>query len=363
VTVMEGCPDGVHLVGSIGLDSVEEVFQTVGRQLGRRLRRIPDGEPGPRRLWVSFQYPLLRASPFLRPDPSGALRKTSGFPLLCLAEGVAGHELRFGELGYAREARTSYQDFLAARARGDIAEGVRFQVCLPTPMSVIYAFCTAHDVVAIERAYESAMLREVDAICSHIPHGDLCLQWDVCHDMIVWDGQPQDQFPLENASRAAIAARFPRLCATFPDEVELGFHLCYGDFGGKHFFDPVTARHLVDIANAIAAGVTHKITYIHMPVPLPRATGDFFAPMQDLKLSPDTQIYLGLLHAADGIDGANKRIALARQYVPQFGVATECGFSRARKADVVHRLLELHAAIAPERRALRHSQIGVREIE
>ena len=66
-------PTHVHLVGSIGLGGVEEVFRTVGPALGRRLRRIPDGEPGPRRLWVSFQYPLLRSSPFLRPDPSGAL--------------------------------------------------------------------------------------------------------------------------------------------------------------------------------------------------------------------------------------------------------------------------------------------------
>src|SRR5574342_1231464 len=101
-------PNSVHLVGSIGLAGVDEVFRTVGRALGRRLKRIPDGEPGPRRLWVSFQYPLLRSSPFLRPDPSGALRKTSGFPLLCLAEGVKPSEIRFGELGYAREARASY---------------------------------------------------------------------------------------------------------------------------------------------------------------------------------------------------------------------------------------------------------------
>ena len=101
---MDALPDKVHLVGSIGLDSVQDVFSTVGKAFGRRLKRIPDGEPGPRRLWVSFQYPLLRSSPFLRPDPSGALRKTSGFPLLCLAEGVKPSEVRFGELGYAREA-------------------------------------------------------------------------------------------------------------------------------------------------------------------------------------------------------------------------------------------------------------------
>ena len=344
----EYVPDHVHLVGSIGLNGVEEVFGTVGPMLGRRLRRIPDGEPGPRRLWVSFQYPLLRSSPFLRPDPSGALRKTSGFPLLCLAEGVAGDEVSFGELGYAREARGSYLDFTAARKRGDIAPDTRFQVCLPTPMSVIYAFCTARDVVVIEQAYEKAMAREIEAICRHIPHKDLCIQWDVCHDMILWDGQPQDQFPLVNASREEITNRFARICVPVPDAVELGFHLCYGDFGGKHFFDPVTARHLVDIANAIARNVKHKIAYIHLPVPAPRVTDDFFAPMRDFKLAPTTEIYLGLIHAKDGVEGAKQRITLAHKYVPVFGIATECGFARARKPDLVRELLGIHAAAVTE---------------
>ena len=107
-------PDKIHLVGSIGLDTAQEVFRTVGTAFGNRLKRVPDGEPGPRRLWVSFQYPLLRSSPFLRPDPSGAVRKTNGFPLLCLADGVAPSEVRFGELGYAREA----QDLLSGLLRG-----------------------------------------------------------------------------------------------------------------------------------------------------------------------------------------------------------------------------------------------------
>jgi hypothetical protein len=111
-------PDSIHLVGSIGLDTAQEVFSTVGRSFGRRLKRIPDGEPGPRRLWVSFQYPFLRSSPFLRPDPSGAVRKTSGFPLLCLAEGVEPGEVRFGELGYAREARASIWISVLRERRG-----------------------------------------------------------------------------------------------------------------------------------------------------------------------------------------------------------------------------------------------------
>jgi methionine synthase II (cobalamin-independent) len=215
-------------------------------------------------------------------------------------------------------------------------------------MSVVYAFCTARDVAEIEHAYETAMIREVETICSRIPHRDLCIQWDVCHDMIVWDGQPQDQFPLVNASKGEIAARFTRICAQIPSDVDLGFHLCYGDFGGKHFFDPVTARHLVEVANAIAKAVAHEVAYIHLPVPLPRATPDYFQPMRHFALSPSTEIYLGLIHAADGSDGAKKRIALAHEYVPHFGVATECGFARARRLDLVHSLLEIHRAVSVE---------------
>jgi hypothetical protein len=119
--VLQGKLQHVHLVGSIGLDTVPDIFRATGSILGRRLKRVPDGEPGPRRLWASFQYPLLRSSPYLRPDPGGAVRATSRFPLLCLAEGVGEADIGFGELGYAREARASYLDFCAARARGELA--------------------------------------------------------------------------------------------------------------------------------------------------------------------------------------------------------------------------------------------------
>src|SRR5262245_29561347 len=108
----------VHLVGSIGLGTVEEVFTTVGKLLGPHLRRVPDGEVGGRRMWITWQYPVLRGHPSLRPDPSGAVRPTNRFPLLTLAEDADAAALRFGELGYAREARASYLDFLAARESG-----------------------------------------------------------------------------------------------------------------------------------------------------------------------------------------------------------------------------------------------------
>ncbi|ARQ00214.1 hypothetical protein [Pseudorhodoplanes sinuspersici] len=343
MTAAVNLPDSVYLVGSIGLDNVDEIFHTVGQKIGQRLKRVPDGEVGPRRLWASFQYPLLRSSPFLRPDPAGAVRATSKFPLLVLAEGVTADEISFGELGYAREARASYQDLQAAKERGDLPEHVRLQVCMPTPYGVVYAFCAPQDVQEIEKAYEKAMIAEVKALCNAIPHEHLCIQWDFCHEMIALDGQPQDWFPRQGSSQAEIVARMQRICAPVPADVELGIHVCYGDFGAKHFIEPKDASRMVDVANDISKAVTRPITYIHFPVPVARTDREYFAPFKDLKLDPTTEIYLGVVHVADGVDGVIKRIETAREFVPQFGIATECGIARARKPDLVHRILDTYA--------------------
>jgi hypothetical protein len=121
-------PSKVHLVGSVALDSVEEVFRT-GTVLGHRLRRVPDGEPGGRRLWISWQYPLLRSLPFLNADASQP-NQTSGFLPLHLAERVAPGAIRFPELGYAREARILSGLLSGAPARPSAA---RRPVPYPSP--------------------------------------------------------------------------------------------------------------------------------------------------------------------------------------------------------------------------------------
>lgn len=341
-------PHRVHLVGSIGIDTVEDVFSTVGRLLGRRLKRVPDGEPGGRRLWAGWQYPLLRANPFLRADPSGAVRKNSGLPQLCLAEGIRGADVTFSELGYAREARASHLDFCAARERSELPADIRFQVCLPTPIAVVYSFCTTRDLIPILDAYEKAMLREVRAICNAIPHHDLCIQWDLCQEMILCDGQPQDEFPAVNSSLPEIIDRVLKLCAAIPDDVELGFHLCYGDYGAKHFIEPQDMSRLVEMANAVSTALPRQVAYFHMPVPLSRTDDDYFRPLRNLALRGDTEIYLGLIHASDGVDGSRRRIEVARRYLKDFGVASECGMARARTRDVVESLLRTHAEVTRE---------------
>lgn len=338
-------PASVHLVGSIGLDTVEDVFRTVGDVLGPWLRRVPDGEVGGRKLWISWQYPLLRASVFLRPDPSGAVRPTNRFQLLTLAEGVKPADVRFGELGYAREARASYQDFVAAREKGELPKNVRFQVSLPTPFAVVSAVVVAEALPAVEAAYERAMIAEVAALCRHIPHKDLCIQWDLCNEMIAWDGQKTDAVPHADQPREEFLGRMRRLCADIPADVEVGLHLCYGDFAGRHFIEPKSAAKMVEFANALAKTVTHKLAYIHMPVPIGRTDDAFFMPLADLKLPAETVLYLGVVHASDGVAGTRARIAAAQRYVPNFGIATECGMARARSEDVVRSLLNIHAEV------------------
>jgi hypothetical protein len=335
----------VHLVGSIGFGTVEEVFATVGKLLGAYLRRIPDGEVGGRRMWITWQYPVLRGHPSLRPDPSGAVRPTNRFPLLTLAEHADLAALRFGELGYAREARASYLDFREARENGVLPADIRFQVCLPTPFAVVGSVVIAEALAAVEAAYERAMIAEVAALCRYVPHRDLCIQWDVCNEMVIWDGQRTDAVPFAQEPREQLLGRMARLAGAVPGDVQLGLHLCYGDFAGRHFVEPRDASAMVDFANALARTIRRDIAYLHMPVPIERSDDAFHRPFAQLALPQGTELYLGVVHARDAIEGAKARIEAARRHAPSFGIATECGMSRARSEETVHKLLQLHADI------------------
>jgi hypothetical protein len=111
--------DKLLLVGSIPLDTVQEVFETFGTPLGRFMETIPDGEVGPRKHWISrVHYQVLAAHPELeivrRPKPDDGVerqapRDASDSWLFRVRDGVA--QVRFGDpgwrLGYARDAINS----------------------------------------------------------------------------------------------------------------------------------------------------------------------------------------------------------------------------------------------------------------
>jgi len=339
-------PLSVHLVGSIGLDSVEEVFAACGSTLGPYLKRVPDGEPGARRLWTNWQFPLLRASPFLQPDVSTHRPGGIGFHPLMLANGVKPEEVRFGELGYAREARASYVDFVMARERGVLPPEARFQVCLPTPYAVVAMFVAEAARAAVLPAYEAAMLREVAALAAAIPHVDLALQWDVCIEMGLWDGRWPGGRPFPGMDKV-FADSFARLGTAVPEDIELGFHLCYGDLDAHHFVEPIDMSKMVELANLIADSAGRLIAWLHMPVPVGRDDDAFFMPLRDLRLGESTELYLGLIHTEDGVAGTQRRIATARKFAGRlFGIASECGIARGRSPARVRQYLEVYAGAA-----------------
>jgi hypothetical protein len=330
---------GALLVGSVPLSSSAEVFETVATQLGTHLQRIPDGETGARTNWTAWQLDVFAAAEGLESEmvDMGYLKR----PKFRLKPGVKAEDITFGPLGYAKAAIASYKDFYALKHAGKIGKDVRFQVALPTPIAPVVIFVFPQDQAALEPRYEQAMLAELDAITHAIPADQLAIQWDTAIEFAMLEGV------LPHALKdpeMEILERLARLGSAVPANAELGFHLCYGDSGGKHFKEPADTGKLVAVANGLARRLSRPLDWLHLPVPKSRDDDAYYAPLRHLALKPETELYLGLVHD-DDTDGTRRRIAAASKFVTRFGVGTECGFGR-RKREAVIPLLREHAAVA-----------------
>jgi hypothetical protein len=144
---------------------------------------------------------------------------------------------------------------------------------------------------------------------------------------------------------AEILDRLVRIADRVPPSIELGYHFCYGDSGHRHFKEPEDAWKLVKLANQVATRLGRPLNWIHFPVPRQRFDDDYYLPLAALTLRPETEIYLGLVHFTDGIEGTIRRIETASRHVQNFGLATECGLGR-RPSNTIAPLLDIHAALA-----------------
>ncbi|MEY2514513.1 MAG: hypothetical protein QOJ89_1871 [bacterium] len=331
-------PVGAHLVGSVPLGSAEEVFRRTAGVLGDRLRRLPDGEPGPRSDWILWQYPVFSALPQFEVGPPGADTYRT-LPKLRLRDGERAADIVLDNLGFADMAISSFATFAKLKRDGVIPGHVRFQVSLPTPLAPVSAFIDPEHQAQVEPIYEARVLRELDEIFAAVPHDQLALQWDTRLEFAILEGVSPAWF---EGNRAGVLERLLRVSRGVPADVELGFHLCYGDDYHGHFVVPADARKLVEVANALATALYRPLNWIHMPVPA-EAEDEYFAPLRELRLGPETELYLGVLHLHDGKVGARTRITWASRYVESFGVATDCGWGRGGSA-AVEALLDLHRA-------------------
>jgi len=339
---------GAHLIGSVPLPDAEAVFRTVASALGPFLTRIPDGETGNRHRWIWWQREMLLKHPAMEPDPDtppfelrqwdGALIRTTEW--LRFKSGVDPAGVTF-DTGYAAAARDSYAVYRRLRDAGSIPAGVRFQVCLPTPMASGYMYVSPGSLAAYLPVYERALLNALREITQAIPHRDLSIQWDVCQEVLLFERF----FPHGPSSwKEDVFAELARLGDAVPDDVECGFHLCYGSPRDEHLVMPKDTAILVEIVAGLLAQLRRRTDFLHLPVPKDRTDGAYFAPLAGLPLPAGTDLYLGLIHHADA-RGDRARIDAAGRVIPRFGIATECGWGRADPARVP-------ALLAAHRRAM-----------
>ena len=353
----------VLLVGSVGLKDSEEVFRAVGPLLGSRMRRMPDGETGPRTSWVARLRFALENNPAFEDDPrevaaggrithpTEGTRTWKGSaivprgapppPRLRLRAGVRPQDIGIGRLGYPEAAIDSYRMFCRLRTEGVVPSHLRLQVALPTTAAFLNAHLVYEHHATVEPIYRERLFSEVNEIHSEIPHPDLAIQWDVSTEMGQWEGVRHAHFP---DVQAGVIERLALHCRHVPRDVELGVHLCYGSYGGRHWKEPESTANMVEVHNRLAAKLERPIDYLHMPVPADRGDDAYFEPLTGLKLDPKTKLFLGLVHDSDGVEGTRKRIEAAARYAGDFGIATECGFGR-RPPETIPNLLRVHAEL------------------
>ena len=94
---------------------------------------------------------------------------------------------------------------------------------------------------------------------------------------------------------------------------------------------PEDLANAVEMTHGILAGLARSLQFVHMPAPRHRDDAAYYAPLAGLRLPEDCELYLGVIHHDDR-EGDGRRIAAASQTVPEFGIATECGWGRGDPA-------------------------------
>ncbi len=321
----------VHFVGSIPLPDAETVFRNLSAAVGPHLVRLPDGETGIRKSWIKFLQDVLADSraieiaddvePFQFVQYDGQVVRE--IPRLRIIPGERPEAEDF-ETGYADMAIESWETFERLQHDGVIPEGVRFQISIPTPIAPTYNNMVPEDRPALLPELTRHFIGEVLKIARTLPNDRIAIQWDVCQEVLAWEGYyragPVD-FQTETLDVLT------RIGDAVPPEIDLGYHLCYGSPADEHMVLPEDSGIMVDIATAVVREVNRSIQYFHMPVIRDRIDDAYFEPLKRLNRDGGTALYLGLIHREDHAGNA-ARLATARRHVRVDGVGTECGMAR-----------------------------------
>jgi hypothetical protein len=338
------------LVGSLPADSTDGALRAGAELFGDMVFALPDGETGPRRAWVGYEREqLTRPNPDVvvveeTESPSGIPRHAYETPVFGIREGVT--DLYFDSWPRIDDAIASYQMFRALRDEGVIPAGLRFQVGLPFPASAMNAFKAdfAADYRIAERSYEDLVGRQLVRLTEAIPPQDLAIQWDCAYETIDIEGV------LAWATEGGwerFAGPVVRLTPQIPEEVLVGYHLCYGTFPEWPMYEARDYSVLVRMANFAVANSGRRIDWLHMAGPRYLRSEDksFFRPLVDLEPG-DARVFLGIVLPVDGVSGLKRRHATASKYLDDFGVAMYCGFGRQPGQDGMETMREHQRVVA-----------------
>ena len=328
-------PPVVHFVGSIPLPDTETVFRTLAGALGSHVVRLPDGETGIRKTWIRFLQDVLAQNPAIElasDVPPFKFVQWDGkvvreIPRLRIKPGMM-PDTRDFKTGYADMAVESFGVFDRLQKAGTIPAGVKFQISIPTPIAPTYNNMVPADRPKLLPPLTRHFIGEVAKIAAALPNDRIAIQWDVCQEVLAWEGY-YEPGPVD--FRTETIDVLAQIGDAVPAAIELGYHLCYGSPADEHMVQPKDAGIMVEIVNAVATRVGRPIQFFHLPVPKGRTDDAYFAPLEKLKLGAGTDLYLGLIHHNDA-EGDAKRLAAARRHARVDGVGTECGMARGDPA-------------------------------
>jgi hypothetical protein len=338
----------VHFVGSIPLPDSETVFRTLSAACGPHVTRLPDGETGIRKTWIRFLQDVLASNPaieYATDVPPFRFVQWDGklvreIPRLRIKPGAKVDPGSF-QTGYADMAVESWAVFDRLQKQGAIPAKVKFQISIPTPIAPTYNNLVPADRPRLLPALTQHFIGEVQSIAKRLPNDRIAVQWDVCQEVLAWEGY-YDKGPVD--FRTETVEVLTKIGDGVPAAIELGYHLCYGSPADEHMVQPKDAGIMVEMTNAVSAGVKRPIQFFHLPVPKGRTDDAYYAPLQNLKLKPGTALYLGLIHHSDA-SGDATRLAAARRHARVDGIGTECGMARGDPARLPE-LLKSHSRAA-----------------
>ena len=357
-------PSDVLLVGSLPFETAEEAFRMSAELLRGHIGWLPDGEVQERVNWVGMlplvvfpKTPGLEET--LAPPPGGLEQpdRDADRPPVEDIEGLwswrikPGHDVRFDDLAYGGFATDSYGVFRRLREEGVIPEGVRFQVCLPAPHSAIDGFFDdSSQWPELYAAYLDGMRREIAKILEVVPADELVVQWDAAWefvDMAMGEKNFFKFWPKLTGEQKfeRHAEQLDGLWQGIPEETLLGFHWCYGTWGGWPMTAMTDLELCVRMSNEAKERTRRRLDYVHMPV-VRQPDEQFFAPLDDLDVD-ETKVFLGIVHHTDSIDDFRRRRDLAREHLPSFGIGSVCGYGRV-EPEKLPEILRVHAQDAAE---------------